>query len=313
MLSSWAWVFFTLCGAITQTARNAMQRDLIAALGPIGAAFVRFLYGLPFALLFLALAIWTQDGRTLAPNAATWAWTSLGAGAQIGGTALMLAAMRVKSFVVVTAYTKTEPIQAALFGATFLHETLSARAWGAIALASLGVALTAAPQDRGSTAPQDQAPVAPQDETPAPRGGMGPALLGIAAAALFALSAVAFRAGVLALEPSFLGASTVLTLSLAVQSAAILCFLVLWDRAGLRAIARAWRRSIAPGFVGALGSQFWFIAFALETAARVRTLALVEIVFAQIVTRRAFHQTTRRIELVGMAMIALGVGVLLAS
>ena len=35
------------------------------------------------------------------------------------------------------------------------------------------------------------------------------------------------------------------------------------------------------GLLGALASQFWFIAFALTTAANVRTLALVEVMEAE--------------------------------
>ena len=44
----------TLLASSAQTLRNAMQRDLIGALGAVGAAQVRFLFGLPFALMFLA-------------------------------------------------------------------------------------------------------------------------------------------------------------------------------------------------------------------------------------------------------------------
>ena len=49
----------------------------------------------------------------------------LGAGAQIVATALMLAAMNDRSFVVTIAYIKTEPIQAALFGLIFLGDRLT--------------------------------------------------------------------------------------------------------------------------------------------------------------------------------------------
>ena len=48
------WVVFTLLGAAGQTARNAMQRELTPRLGALGATLVRFLFGFPFALLFLA-------------------------------------------------------------------------------------------------------------------------------------------------------------------------------------------------------------------------------------------------------------------
>jgi hypothetical protein len=47
-------VLFTLLGAAGQTARNAMQRELTPRLGALGATLVRFLFGFPFALLFLA-------------------------------------------------------------------------------------------------------------------------------------------------------------------------------------------------------------------------------------------------------------------
>ena len=50
------WVIFTVVAAAGQTARNAMQRELTASLGAVGATHVRFLFGFPFALLFLAAA-----------------------------------------------------------------------------------------------------------------------------------------------------------------------------------------------------------------------------------------------------------------
>jgi drug/metabolite transporter (DMT)-like permease len=50
--ASWLWVAFTLTASAAQTARNVMQRELTGALGALGAAQVRFLFGLPFAVLF---------------------------------------------------------------------------------------------------------------------------------------------------------------------------------------------------------------------------------------------------------------------
>ena len=52
--SPWLWAVFTIIAAACQTARNAMQRELTAKLGTVGATHVRFLFGFPFALLFLA-------------------------------------------------------------------------------------------------------------------------------------------------------------------------------------------------------------------------------------------------------------------
>jgi hypothetical protein len=55
------WIPVTLLASSAQTLRNAMQRDLIGALGAVAAAQVRFLFGLPFALVFLAgVLVWTS-------------------------------------------------------------------------------------------------------------------------------------------------------------------------------------------------------------------------------------------------------------
>ena len=51
---SWLWAVFTVAAAGGQVLRNAMQKELTAILGTVGATHVRFLFGLPFALLFLA-------------------------------------------------------------------------------------------------------------------------------------------------------------------------------------------------------------------------------------------------------------------
>src|SRR5262249_58590030 len=83
------------------------------------------------------------------------------------------------------------------------------------------------------------------------------------------------------------------------------------DPGVMAAILRAWRRSLSAGFVGAVASQFWFLAFAVATAASVRTLALVEVLFAQAISRFAFKQATTAREAVGIVLIVLGVVLLL--
>src|SRR6476646_5999722 len=120
----WLWVPFTLIGATAQTFRNAAQKSLTGRLGTVGATQIRFLFGLPFGLLALA-AVALVWGGLPAPTPAFLLWTALGGFSQIAATALMLAAMRERSFVVTTAYTKTEPVQIALFALLFLGDPVS--------------------------------------------------------------------------------------------------------------------------------------------------------------------------------------------
>src|SRR3954447_16153264 len=134
----WLWAVFTVLAAAGQTARNAMQRELTATLGTVGATHVRFLFGFPFALIFLA-CVFLATGALPRPSWSFIPWLLAGALFQIGATATMLAAMGQRSFVVVVAYIKTEPIQVAIFGAIFLGDWVNLPMMAAIVIATAGV------------------------------------------------------------------------------------------------------------------------------------------------------------------------------
>ena len=132
-------------------------------------------------------------------------------------------------------------------------------------------------------------------------------MLGVVSASFFAIAAVAFRAGVLGVADGsvVMRASFVLGLALGLQTAMLFVYLALFDRPAIGAILRAWRPSLFAGFMGALASQLWFIAFALSDAARVRTLALIEVLFAQAVSARLFKERLNGVEIAGVAMIVI--------
>src|SRR6185503_13319303 len=132
--------------------------------------------------------------------------------------------------------------------------------------------------------------------------------LGLFSGAMFALSAVGYRGGILSLGlPFVISATFTVTVGLVMQAAALTLYLALRDRAVLAAIVRAWRPSLFAGFMGATASEFWFLAFALTSVANVRTLALVEVLFAQAITIFAFKQKTTRRDGLGVALIVGGV------
>jgi drug/metabolite transporter (DMT)-like permease len=293
--AGWLWVVFTVLAAAGQTARNAMQRELTAKLGTVGATHVRFLFGFPFALVFLA-GVLTATGLALpTPPLAYAPWILLGAGAQIVATATMLMAMNDRSFVVTIAYIKTEAIQAAIFGLVFLGDRLTLWIVLAILIATAGVVLM-------SFKPGAKV-----------QGGLKPTLIGLFSGGMFALSAVGYRGAILALDlPNFVLAATfTLAVGLVLQAALLTLYLALFDRRVLGEIVQAWRPSLFAGFMGATASQFWFLAFALTTVANVRTLALVEVLFAQAISYFVFKQSTSSREALGMSLIVAGVVLLI--
>jgi drug/metabolite transporter (DMT)-like permease len=292
---SWLWVVFTLLAAAGQTARNAMQRELTATLGTVGATHVRFLFGFPFAIVFLVAVIIIGGYALPRPPLIFWPWVLWGAAAQVLATALMLAAMNDRSFVVTIAYIKTEAVQAAIFGLIFLGDRVTLPLMVAIVVATVGVVLMSFKKG---------APL---------QGGLQPTLLGLVSGGMFALSATGYRGAILSLGlPDFLLTATfTLTIGLVLQAAMLTLFLALRQAGVLFATAQAWRPSLFAGFMGATASEFWFLAFALTSVANVRTLALVEVLFAQAVSFSIFKQGTTPREALGMGLIIMGVALLI--
>src|ERR1700730_12673566 len=134
-MSSWLWIVFTVTAAFFQTLRNAMQRELTASLGTVGATHVRFLFGFPFALLSLIGVLLVTGVPLPRPSSAFGPWVIDGAAAHIAAPALMLMAMAQRSFVVTIAYIKTEPIQVAIFGLIFLGDAITPLMAAAIVIA----------------------------------------------------------------------------------------------------------------------------------------------------------------------------------
>jgi drug/metabolite transporter (DMT)-like permease len=281
------WAYFTVIAAAGQVLRNAQQKELTATLGTVGATHVRFLFGLPFGLLFLAIVLAVTQLPLPRLDAVALGWTA---------TALLLAAMRDRSFVVITAYAKTEAMQVAMFGLLFLGDRVTPSLAAAIALATAGVLLVSWPRSTGADA-----------------FTWKPALLGIGSGAMFAIAAIGYRGGIRALDTSsfVVAATTILVVGLTIQTVILSVYLYLFDRKTLFEIFRLWRPSLLAGFTGAFASQMWYLAFALETAAKVRTLALIEIPMAQILSRNLFKQTLASREAVGIALIVAGVVLLL--
>ncbi len=293
------WIAAALIAAAAQTGRNATQASLTKAIGTVGATQVRFLFGLPFAVSFLGLIVLvTGDAIPTIPLRAL-AFTAMGAGAQIGATALMLLLMKSRSFAVTTAWIKTEPVMVALMAALVLHDPLTVPMIVAIAIATAGVLLMS---------------VKPEVGRAMWREGI-PALTGLLAGLLFGISAIGFRGGITSLPTGdfLIRATTTLVLGLILQSATLALWLAIFNRKALTASFQVWRPSLGAGFLGAFASQFWFIGFSLTSAANIRTLALVEVIFAAGVSRYILRQPISQRQVIGMAIIVAGIALLLRS
>lgn len=291
----WLWIPITVWAAFAQTLRNAAQRHLTKELGTSGATLVRFLYGLPFALLWLAFLAVGGGLALPSPNLAFALWVGEGAITQIVATALLLRVMEERNFALGVAYSKTEIIQVAIFGLAFLGDPITLVTALAVLCGTVGVLLLS-PADRehpwrtllaGWTAK--------------------PALIGLGSGAAFALSATGFRGAALSLgSESFLtAAGYTLAWAQAVQTVLLGGWLLARTPDVIIRVFRAWRTSLFAGFMGAAASAGWFTAMAIEPVAHVRTLGLVELLFSYAVSRRVFRERLQRLEIVGIVVLTL--------
>lgn len=293
------WMALVVFAAVAQTARNAAQRSLTRDLGTWPATLVRFLYGLPLAGLVLVL-LYTLPAK--APEIAQWSgayfgWLALGAFFQIAATGALLLAMQQRNFAVAVTLSKTEVLQVALFGAVFLGELPTHWALAAMAIATLGVALLSLPP-RQLGAKLDWRSKA--------------AMYGLICGACFAIATVGFRGAALALDaPSaLLSGAWGVFIAQCMQTLAMGAWFVWRDRGVLVRIAKAWRVSLLAGCMGSAASLAWFSAYALQSAASVRTLGMVEVVFSYLVSRRLLKEQLRRNEKWGIALMLVGIVVI---
>ena len=292
----WLWIPVTLLAAAAQTVRNAVQRSVTKTAGVLPAAFIRFFYGLPFAVLFLVVAASATSAPLPSASAPFIAWIFVGAAAQALASAFFVAAMTHRSFVVAVVFSKTEVIQIAIYSVMFLAESISAAAAVAIVLSTAGVVLlsgkSAAEQHLGAAAWLS-------------RG----ALLGLGSGAMLAVAAVGYRGAMLELphHTAWLAASYGLVWAQFIQTLLLGGWLLARDRAGLTKVIVAWRESLPGGLAGAAASFGWFTAFALRSAVDVRIVGLVEVIYSYAVSRRLFKEHVSAIEIAGMVLVVAGI------
>jgi drug/metabolite transporter (DMT)-like permease len=281
--------------AALQTARNALQRGLLEEAGPWGATLVRFLFGLPFAVVWFLLvsALSAPHGVTL--SATFFVACAAGAAAQTFATASLLVAMRRSSFAIGSTFQQTRLPLSALVGVV-LGDHISAMAWIGIGLASVGLFALSWPKNAKLG-----------------QGDWSAAAFGFAAGGLFALSANAFRQASLSCAPGmpWLGAATTLVVVQALQSAALTSWLAWRDRKALTAGIKAWRRSLGAGFTGFAASMLWFTAFGMAPAAAVQAVSVVEIPISAWAGRRLFQERLTLLQI--LAALAIGVGVVITA
>ncbi len=283
------WLAITLVAAFLQNVRSLLQKRLTGELSVNAAAYVRFFYAVPFAWLF---AFWLWEGSPAGFTLAFFFWVLLGAVAQMVATACLLASFTTGNFAVGTAYSKSEAAQAALFGLLVLGDALTAWVTTGIAISLVGVVLLSGNVTWGDLLRPNRA-----------------LWLGLAAGTGFALSAVGFRGASLALmQGDFLHRAS-LTVMVAVSLQTLLMGTYLWVRepGQLQRVVHSWRVALWVGLIGMVASTGWFSAMTLTSAAVVRAVGQVELLFTVLTSVWLLGERLRWREVLGILLVVTGI------
>jgi drug/metabolite transporter (DMT)-like permease len=291
------WLAATLCAALFQCWRTAMQQKLRGQLSVNGAGVVRYLYGVPVAGCYLGLWLAATSGAWPALSLEFWLYTLGGGVAQILATNLLILSFGFRGFAVGTAYAKTESVQAALLAFVLLGEMVSLLSWAGIGLSLSGVLYLSLAGRTGSLRELAAATVQPA------------ALCGLAAGLGFGAATVFIKGAniALGLEDKVLGALVTLFLMNGLQTLLQGGYLAWREPGELRKVFASWRDSRWVGALSASGSSCWFIAFALAPVALVRAIGQVEIVFTLLFSAFYLRERLQRKDVVGALVVVAGV------
>ncbi|MDO5894167.1 DMT family transporter [Agrobacterium sp. Azo12] len=291
------WIPITIAAAFMQNLRSALQKHLQGSLGTRGASFVRFGYGFPIAIAYVLFLYFAAAQTFPSFHAAFFAWAVIGGLAQIFATMLLVHLFSLRNFAVGTAYSKTEPVQAALFGFILLGEKLTTGTIAAIFVGVIGV----------MTISMARMPLSWRNTLTALTSRT--ALIGIASGGVFGISAVAYRSASLSLEGAgpIMSAAVTLACVTTFQTAFMLIWMAWKDKREIVQVLVTWRSSALVGIAGVVGSACWFTAMTLQQVAFVRALGQIELIFTFMASWFLFRERINAMELAGCLLIVSGI------
>ncbi|WP_162683163.1 EamA family transporter [Rhodobacteraceae bacterium DSL-40] len=287
------WVLLAVTAAFLQNFRNALQKALTRRVSVLGATYARFVFAAPWAVL-LVVGLISFGGQTMPRPTVTFAiWSVGGAFGQIAGTLLLLHLFSLRNFAVGNTLAKTETVQAALFGYLLLGDLIAPLALVGILVSLCGVALLSAVRDAAGAFSARAVGI------------------GVAAGAAFAFSGVAYRAAALALDAPpdtpVLRAAATLAFVTVLQTLLLTIFMNRRVPGEVGRVFSAWRVAVPVGVAGMIASFSWFAAFAMVSAAQVKAVGQIELVFSYLTARIIFGEHPSFRETLGILLVSAGI------
>ena len=296
------WIIAAIFAAACQTARSAFQKNMITRLGDYGAAYIRFCYALPFTSIIWF--VWVNIPGNSIPTLSFYSIVLcfLGSIFQILFTYVLMKVFSHKSFAAGIAFSKTEVILIAFLEVIILNVFFSFPLMIGITLGVLSVLFLSYARKAKSILETIKLLLNSVSS-------LG-TLIGLLSGLLLAASVVTFRMSIISIDGPLLDRSLFISfIAIIFQTILVGLYLLLFKKDQLFAVIKFWRPSLPAGLCGTGATFGWFVAFGLTTAAEVRAVGQIELIFSILISIIFFREKIRKTELFGI--ILLGISILI--
>ena len=296
----YVWIIAAIFAAACQTARSAFQKNMITRLGDYGAAYIRFCYALPFTSLIWL--VWVNIPGNSIPTLSFYSiiLCFLGSIFQILFTYVLMKVFSHKSFAAGIAFSKTEVILIAFLEVIILNVFFSFPLMIGITLGVLSVLFLSYARKAKSILETIKLLLNSVSS-------LG-TLIGLLSGLLLAASVVTFRMSIISIDGPLLDRSLFISfIAIIFQTILVGLYLLLFKKDQLFAVIKFWRPSLPAGLCGTGATFGWFVAFGLTTAAEVRAVGQIELIFSILISIIFFREKIRKTELFGITLLGISI------
>ena len=281
------WIPITIFAAFSQNLRSIYQKKLQKNISNISSTYTRFLFGLPFVFIYF-LFLYNYSNTTFLVsniNLQFIFYCLIGGISQIIATFLLLKIFMTNNFSVATAYSKTEPIQAAFFGFILLSDPISFIGFIGILIGLIGIMITSIKKVNLSINFFNLS-----------------VFYGLLSGSLFGLAAVLFRGASHSLFSIdyILTSSFTLLIAIGIQTLILTIYILFKDIKQFYLLYLNWKDGLIVGFFGAFASICWFYAMSVQNVAYVRALGQIELIFTILASIFYFKEKIIKTEILGI-------------
>ena len=296
----YVWIVAAIFAAGCQTARSAFQKNMISKLGDYGAAYIRFCYALPFTSLIWF--VWINIPGNSIPILSNYSimLCFLGSIFQVLFTYVLMKVFSHKSFAAGIAFSKTEVILIAFLEMLILSEIFSLPITLGILLGVISVLLLSYAKKAESFL--DTTKILFKSIT-----SIG-TLIGLLSGLLLAASVVTFRMSIISVDGPLLDRSIFISfIAIIFQTIIVGIYMFVFKRDQLKAVFKFWKPSLPAGLCGTGATFGWFVAFGLATAAEVRAVGQIELIFSILISMIFFKEKIKQTEFIGIMLLGTSI------